>query len=279
MRIRTAVAAAALASGLSLAPTHAATTVEEKRALEPGGSFVLEAATGSVKLTGTASSGANVVIRSRRDDFKELYDVLLEEKPGAVHVTIKRKNFLTTLRGDSMEIEVQVPRATQVEIQTSGGSIDVEDIDRDAKLRTSGGSVDVERLGGNADVKSSGGSLKLSGIAGDIRASTSGGTIRIDGAGGRVSAETSGGSIETRFAAGNARGGELETSGGGVRVYVDPSIDLTLNATTTGGSVTAGFPVTVAAGSDRASIQGAIGKGGETLRIRSSGGSIRLEKL
>jgi len=280
MRVRIPLAALSLAAGLALAPVHADTTIEEKRTLEPGGTFLLDAAGGTVTVRGTTSSGARIVIHSRRDDLRDLYDFKFEESPGQVRVTIKRKSALDKLwHGDSMDIRVEIPKDTRVDVQTAGGSLDVEDVTRDVKLRTSGGSVEGERLGARVDAGTSGGSIKLSAIAGDIVANTSGGTIRIEGAGGKVDAETSGGGIETRFAAGNARGGKLETSGGGVRVYLDPAVDLTLDAATSGGTVTSALPITGPVNGDHDSVQGAIGKGGETLRIRSSGGSIRVEKI
>jgi len=280
MSTRTALAALSLAAGFALAPVHADTTIDEKRNLEPGGSFFLDADGGSVKVRGTDSSGARIVIHSRRDDLRDHYDFKFEESGGEVHVSIKRKAPHEKLwYGDSMEIRVEVPKATHVDLNTSGGSIDVEDLERDAKLRTSGGSVEVERLKGKVDAGTSGGGIKLFSVTGDIEANTSGGSIRIDGAGGKVHAETSGGGIETRFAAGNARGGELETSGGGVSVYLDPAVNLTLDAATSGGSVKSALPITGPVESDRSSVRGTIGKGGETLRIRSSGGSIHVEKI
>jgi DUF4097 and DUF4098 domain-containing protein YvlB len=314
--MRLSIAAALALATLAATPALADTTIREARDLAPGGRFVLDAASGSVTLVGASASGASIVIHSTRDDLRDLYDFRFEQSPGEVRVTIKRKDPSKRFtRGESMRIEVEVPRRTAVEIRTSGGKLAVFDVEGNARLDTSGGPVEVARLAGtlraetsggpirlteiagdtvartsggsievtdvrgSLDARSSGGNLRLRGVEGDLRASTSGGSIHIEGARGKVSAETSGGGIEARLAAGNAHGGSLETSGGGVRVYVDPSIDLTFDASTSGGSVTTAFPVTGRVGSDRSSLEGAIGKGGETLTIRSSGGSIRLEAI
>jgi len=43
-------------------------------------------------------------------------------------------------------------------------------------------------------------------------------------------ADTSGGGIEASFARGNGRGGTLTTSGGGIKVTLDPQVDLFIDA-------------------------------------------------
>ncbi len=51
--------------------------------------------------------------------------------------------------------------------------------------------------------------------------------------------------MTVRFAAGNNRGGVLSTSGGGVRTELDPSVALTIDASSSGGNVDADLPVTI----------------------------------
>ncbi|MCZ6868615.1 MAG: hypothetical protein O7G84_03810, partial [Gammaproteobacteria bacterium] len=81
------------------------------------------------------------------------------------------------------------------------------------------------------------------------------------------------------FTSGNARGGRLSTSGGGIRVHLDPTADLFIDAKASGGSVTANIPVTVQGTLSRYKLNGKIGSGGETLVLRTSGGGIRIEPL
>lgn len=106
---------------------------------------------------------------------------------------------------------------------------------------------------------------------------TSGGGIRILDAGGRVHAESSGGSIEASFAKGNSRGGSLETSGGGIEVAVDSTADLAIDAS--GNSVKTDLSIQVRGKISRGNLQGTLGKGGNTLRLRTSGGSVRIQAL
>ena len=101
---------------------------------------------------------------------------------------------------------------------TSGGSIDLTDVKGQIRVETSGGGIDGRNLDGAVHAESSGGSIELQKVTGDIDAETSGGGIRIVDAGGHIRADTSGGRIEASFTKGNSKGGTLETSGGGIEV-------------------------------------------------------------
>ena len=74
---------------------------------------------------------------------------------------------------------------------------------------------------------------------------------------------------------GNARGGELSTSGGGVTAAVDPAARLSIDASASGGGVTSDLALTTRSFS-RTSIRGDLNGGGSPLRLRTSGGGIRI---
>jgi Putative adhesin len=161
--------------------------------------------------------------------------------------------------------------------ETSGGAVSAQRIAGDATLETSGGSIEATAIGGKLDARTSGGGIDISTVAGDILASTSGGGVSIEGAGGRVDAESSGGSVHVDFATGNAHGGDLESSGGPVSASLDPDIGLDVDANTSGGGVRCDLPITVRGALSRSHLRGTLNGGGPLLRLRSSGGGIRIE--
>jgi hypothetical protein len=313
IRIGTAACALFLLLGSAAA---AGSRIEKNLALEPGGSFTLDTSVGSVELVGTSSSGARIVITSKSDDIESRYDFDFQESAGLVEVKVRKKGnkvFSWIGRSGGMKFQIEVPRETDVNIDTSGGSISVEELDGATRLDTSGGSIAASRVRGDVHADTSGGSIsvegvegdvladtsgggieihdvsgevkadtsgggiKMSGIGGDIVADTSGGGIRIDEAGGRVSAESSGGSVTVSFAQGNGSGGELSTSGGGVKVLLDPAVNLDVDASASGGGVTLDLPMQVQGKISRSSVRGTLGGGGATLKLRASGGGIRIE--
>jgi len=291
--------------------------MEKTLKLDPGGRFALVTDMGSVTVTGTAAPGARLVISSKRRDLEKLLRFSFEEGAGSASVTARRRRRhlfpWIGWHGDSVHFEVQVPAETSLDIDTSGGAIKVSGLRREARLETSGGRIEVRDLAGDLDghtsgggialsrvrgrvnvrtsgggieaaeidgpidAESSGGSVVLDRVSGDVRAHSSGGGIRIHEAGARVEADTSGGGIEASFARGNSRGGSLETSGGGIRVSVDPAVGLRIDAA--GNSVRADLPITVHGAVSRGRLQGNLGPGGELLRLRTSGGGVRIEPL
>ena len=76
---------------------------------------------------------------------------------------------------------------------------------------------------------------------------------------------------------GNSRGGTLATSGGGIEVTVDPGADLAIEAS--GNAVRTDLPIAVHGEISRGSLSGTLGKGGNTLRLHTSGGSVRIQSL
>jgi hypothetical protein len=166
-----------------------------------------------------------------------------------------------------------------VDADTSGGAISVSNVFGDVKSDTSGGGIEINGVAGNVDADTSGGSIQIYKVTGEITAETSGGSIRINEAGGRVFADTSGGGIQVAFVAGNSAGGTLSTSGGGIRVVLDPTSRLELDAASSGGAVICDVPIEVRGQRSRSSLSATMGGGGERLKLRASGGPIRIEAL
>jgi DUF4097 and DUF4098 domain-containing protein YvlB len=304
---------------VNASPAAAEYRVERQMTLRPGGTFMLDSDTGAVTITGDSPSGALISITSRRDDFASRYDVRFQEGSDGITVSVKRRGtWLSDLFryswGDNTRILIRVPRSTSTTIgtgggsirasalgaaklRTSGGSIDAEEFAGQALLSTSGGSIAVRAVGGNLDADTSGGSIRASDIrgavrvntsggsivvenaTGDVRASTSGGGVRVTGAGGRVDAHTSGGSVDVLFIRGNARGGDLATSGGGITAGVDPGVGLTIEAASSGGGVNADLPVTIRGAVSRSELKGDLNGGGPLLRMYSSGGGVRIASI
>jgi DUF4097 and DUF4098 domain-containing protein YvlB len=299
--IRASLVLAVLA--LAVSPLRAETRIEKTLKLSPGGDFRLETDLGRVTVTGTSEEGVHIVVTSRHKDLNDVLTFRWEEGAGSATVVAKKKHAVSWFsNGGSIAWEIRVPAETRLSIDTSGGSITVSGTHGAAKLDTSGGGIDVHDLVGDLDAdtsggsitlkgiqgriraetsgggiegsaldgpvhaESSGGSIDLDGVTGDLVADTSGGSIRIAGAGGRVQADTSGGGIEASFARGNSRGGSLETSGGGIHVAL-------------GNSVETDLPIQVLGKVSRDRLNGTLGKGGNTLRLHTSGGGVHIRPL
>ncbi len=153
-----------------------------------------------------------------------------------------------------VRVRARIPRDWSVDVRTRGGRIRLRDLGGRAAAETSGGEIDLRGCAGSALLSSSGGPLWIERVDGDLRAHTSGGPIGVRDVGGEVEAVTSGGPIDVKLRAGAGAKLDAETSGGFVRV----------DAPLTGGTRSPWRVV------------GEIRGGGPSVRLRTSGGWIRV---
>jgi hypothetical protein len=192
---------------------------------------------------------------------------------------------------------VTVPQTYNLDVKTSGGSISVDEIAGDVKAktsggslkfarvkgplwaRTSGGSISLEGCEGNADVKTSGGSIRIGKVHGEVTAITSGGSIKVKEVMGTINAGTSGGSVSASISKQPEGDCRLTTSGGSVTVRLAEDIKVDVDAKTSGGKVSTDFPVTMQGVVGKRHLKAEINGGGPELYLRTSGGSIHIDKL
>src|SRR5580692_9302182 len=107
------------------------------------------------------------------------------------------------------------------ELETGGGSIQVDRCAGKVTATTGGGSIDLGDIGGPAEIETGGGSIRLGMAKGPVRAETGGGSIELNGAP-SVHAETGAGSIIASIFGGPSGRSDsyLETSAGDITVYI-----------------------------------------------------------
>lgn len=288
--------------------------IERKFDVGAGGTLVVEAEGTAIDVQGVGGSGARLRLERRRgsEPIEDDYEVSFEQRGNDVVVGIEKRGRSSWLRRDrGLQLTVEVPRRYdvdaassggsihvgslmgRVDVRTSGGSLTVDDIDGSVVGRTSGGSIQVGAITGDAEVSTSGGSITVGAADGRVEASTSGGSITIE-SGREVVAKTSGGSIVVREVRGaidaSTSGGtvraylteqpaadcHLSSSGGSVEVYLAEGLSLDLDAQASGGRVSTELPVEVSGTLSRDRLRGNLNGGGPELRLRSSGGGVRI---
>jgi len=303
---------------LLLNANAAPTTINQSFDVASGGQLTVEAESTKIEVRGNDNAHLTITI-SRGDDseqdIRDDYDIELSQSGNTVQVSIQRLHRFSFRHTRSLKLEITVPRQFDLDLDSSGGRIDIANVSGEIQSRTSGGSlhfIDVAGViqgktsGGSielsgrpqtADLKTSGGSIRIGMVEGDVFAHTSGGSIFIDGAKGSVIASTSGGSIKIGEAHGKIRattsGGKivahlpgqlladskLSTSGGSVTVYLGSSVALNIDAQTSGGRVHNDLPVRVSGTKSKNSLKGELNGGGPELYLRASGGSINLREI
>lgn len=294
------VLAAALATSAALA---AQSTYDKTLNAPPGGRLTVDSDVGSISVVGSDTHA--VVVHAElegSESFLQRLHVSAEQTPSGVRVTARMEHgagWLDWLNwfdfgSTRAHFAIQVPRNYPIDLRTSGGGLDIEDLNASVHGRTSGGSIRLQNIAGTVNVHTSGGGIRAAHLAGpaelgtaggsidvadstgDLDLHTSGGGIGIQDDDGKVDASTSGGSIRAQLR--SNRGIRLVTSGGGITLLLPQDAGGSIEAGTSGGGVSTDFPLTTTHVFGSRHLQGTIGGGGAPIYLHTSGGSIHLER-
>ena len=169
--------------------------------------------------------------------------------------------------------------AAQVLIRTTGGRL-VDDGPRSTDRHSWWVSYRIEapkQL--NIAATAANGSVSITGITGTMRAETDNGSVRLLDVAGDVKARTSNGSVQIELTGSTWSGAGLEatTSNGSLRVNMPRDYNAHLIASTLNGSMRVDRPVTLQ-GRIGKDIDTTLGRGGPTLRFRTSNGSLQINE-
>lgn len=253
------IAIVTLFTALATASLANAKEIERSFNANEGETLTVKTDAGSIEILTHNSDSIEVNAKiegSQEDEF----DVSFDADGDGLTIVGKRENGhgwgWNSLK---VKYEITVPKRYNLDLDTSGGSIQIEDIIGEIKVRTSGGSISV------GDVE------------GDVSLHTSGGSIRTNDIMGEIDAHTSGGSIEVTFAKQPQKDASLTTSGGSITARLPADVAIDLDASTSGGRVKSEFDVVGKVKKQR--IRGKINGGGTELELHTSGGSVRVEKI
>lgn len=227
------------------------------------------------------SSGWNWFRSSKRLNFKTIvklpknFDVYTKTSGGGINLANLNGN--AELRTSGGGITMKTIEGDLV-ARTSGGGIRAENILGDVEMRTSGGSIKAENIAGTLNGRTSGGNITVDDVKGDTDVSTSGGSIRLGTIEGNLDANTSGGGISATIAGQPTKDCYLKTSGGSINVSVSKHANLAIDASTSGGSVNTQLPLSTKE-AKRSSLKGTLNAGGPLLKTRTSGGSIHIKSI
>jgi len=283
--------------------------VEKTFAVQPGGNLTAVTQGGDIKIQTSPSPQVQIQVKQvfrasteqEVDEILEKLSLKLEQSGNDVTVESKfERHSPRTWFGNwppvSVSFVITVPESYNLTLNTSGGDISVDSLNGNVRARTSGGNLGFARIEGDLDASTSGGNITLNEGTARAKLRTSGGNITVDRAGGPTEVSTSGGDISLRsvehLISASTSGGDvrakitgpisqdtaLSTSGGNVVVEIAPGTGFHLDASTSGGDVRAdGITITLEkGGSGKSRLVGAVNGGGPELKLRSSGGDVKI---
>jgi len=243
-----------------------------------GGSITVSGGSGQEPRVEVYISGNGGLGTLSKDEIKkrleENYTLDITVSGGEVRAVAKNKHDHNWDWRRSLNIgfKVYVPQNVSSKLETSGGSIHLDNLNGDERFETSGGSLHIDRLTGvihgrtsggsisvsnskdNIDLETSGGSIRANDCSGTIKLGTSGGSVHLEDLNGKINAETSGGSISASNIKGELKTG---TSGGSINLT---GLACSLDTYTSGGS-----------------IHAQLNEASKFIKIDASGGHVDLQ--
>ncbi len=235
-----------------------AETIEQQFEVNLGGKLRIETALGAIKIN--THPQATIELRVLIDNDEEnQFSYSHELNDGNLTLIGELNGKYRWARGPKVEFHLTIPKQYNVDLNTSGGSLTIQELTGDLQAHTSGGSISI----GN--------------ITGDVFLRTSGGSIRSETISGNLNAHTSGGSINVTLDKQITENAKLTTSGGSITAYLIPNIKLDIYASTSGGRVKSDFLIDGKV--KKMSVRGLINGGGPKLTLKTSGGSIKIKQI
>lgn len=162
----------------------------------------------------------------------------------------------------SLRVELTVPKASNLDLHSGDGSISLPAISGDLRLSSGDGAI------------------AGSGLDGRLQATTGDGHISVQGRFDQLDLRSGDGKIQADVASGSGMQAawSVRTADGNVRLRLPRNFAADLDLRTGDGHINLDFPVAVSGHIKSSAIHGKLNGGGQLLEIRTSDGSISLER-
>jgi DUF4097 and DUF4098 domain-containing protein YvlB len=247
---------------------------------------------GSIEVIGTATEEVKIdVIKRARGSSPEAASAMLErisvdayQSESTVRIEAQQhaawENNDFSIRWGSLrsDVEMRVPRASELELVTHDGRIVIERIEGRIEAETEDGRIRLREVVGSVRARTSDGTIVGRDLEGDIELSTDDGRIEIDGSFQTVNAVTSDGSIKVRCDSDSpSPTGDwlLRSSDGSITLTLPREFSAEIEASTSDGRIVNELPLTQMEES-KSWLKGKLGDGGPLILVKTMDGRITL---
>ena len=267
--------------------------------LKPGGTLFLENMNGSVEVLGWDQDTVDI----KGTKYAATEDLLKQLKIDMVADanSVRIRTIRPSDRGNcGARYVIHAPKKIVLDrVESSNGSLRIENITGNVRLRTSNGGIRVWSVTGDLDATTSNATVEVGQFNGAANLRTSNGRIKAEGVRGSFEGTTSNGSVDVtltdidparpvRLHSSNSsitvtmenfKNNEIraETSNGSINLRLPSEVNAQVRASTSNGSINTDFETkTTTVGKHR--LEGTMGSGGALIDLTTSNGAIRLMK-
>lgn len=241
---------AALAIALAASPgaLHAQQKLDEKRSAAPDGTVEIDNQAGSITVIGWSRS--EITVTGMLGRGAEGLDISGSGRRTSISVDA------TNPHGVRSDLELHVPAASKVTIDSFGAQIRVSDVTGSVAAETVNGSIVIAGGARDVTVSSVNGSVEVSGPSQRVQAESVNGAVTVRGTSGEIEASTVNGQLSVIGATFDRA--TLETVSGALRFEGDFTPKACVSANTVSGSVEFVMPASVKAAFSVTSFSGSI---------------------
>ncbi|MDH3643275.1 MAG: DUF4097 family beta strand repeat-containing protein [Gammaproteobacteria bacterium] len=182
------------ASAISSWDSWAGEEVDRTLPVEPSGMVRIHNPRGDIEVHGW--DRAEVRIDGELDDLAAGLTFEVDGDNTLIRVGLPEKNVNW---GDGSELDIYLPTASALKIDSVSADIDVEEVTGAIAIRTVTGDVELADVGNDTRIKTVSGDVEVSEGSGILKVMTTSGDIKVDLDASIVTADTMSGSIELRL--------------------------------------------------------------------------------
>jgi hypothetical protein len=217
---------------------------------------------GKVEITGWNETNVSVyAVKTSSFGKEELDKIEINVTSFGKYLDIVTKyTGLATIQG-GVDISIKVPYIIYIQsVRTSNGAIQITDVKGDLKTSSSNGAIVIENVDGYVSAETSNGRVEVKGTTGIKKIRTSNAAVTAEVADLRDNAS-------------------INTSNAAVTVYLNPSLNATIEMITSNGEITFEEISLNVELLEETHVLGSLGSGGRRLDIHTSNANIQLIKL
>jgi hypothetical protein len=181
------------------------TTKRESFSAEGISEVRIEAGAGSLTITGRSEATtieifAEFKARLRNDeDARQVLDnliLIMEPRGSTFYIKTGQKESWDWGNSAQIDLEINLPASTSLDVKDSSGSIVIASMDRDLVIDDGSGSIDLEDIGGRIIIDDGSGSVQVRNAGNDVEIDDGSGGINIAHVTGNVTISDGSGSID-----------------------------------------------------------------------------------
>jgi DUF4097 and DUF4098 domain-containing protein YvlB len=259
--------------------TASETTITQKFPLRSTAKFSLQNPSGNIIIDGTDSTTAEIKVIKSGGDADDRREVQIRYSTSGGNLVLE------TDMNDADDIEVtyqiKLPRSLGgVHVEAQSSDVELKNLDANIEIESQSGKVDLAKVQGAVTVDTQSGDIHVAQADSSVRVNSQSGDIELTGIKGAVQANSMSSTIRASFEnAPSIDDMSFETVSGDVDLSFKADLNAELDAQTVSGAIdvkTLGVQVRKEPG--HAEAVGTIGTGGQTLKIETVSGKIKVTK-